>query len=186
MEAVQHVIGLGWAPVHMGNAQCLVCFKRLQCWKPSLSFPSLSVVSWEMWKWFCLWTGFRFFWEGWLLPSPFPFSFPTSAPPPINPLSDSIVTFLSKPEGVLQLRSGTILLRMKRGGGFTLRSAIKGLNQIQREETRPVSMNVFLYTSSRWHHADRSAFSLNSKFTQCGNHPLCSIDTPCQSASPGF
>lgn len=72
-EAVLHVIGLGWAPVHMGNAQCLVCFKRLQCWKPSLSFLSLSVVSWEMWKWFCPWISLRFFWEGWLLPSPFPF-----------------------------------------------------------------------------------------------------------------
>lgn len=35
-----HVMGLGRAPVHTGNAQCLVCFKRLHCWNRALSFPS--------------------------------------------------------------------------------------------------------------------------------------------------
>lgn len=54
VEAVVHVMGLGWALVHTGNAQCLVCFKRLHCWNTSLSFLSLSVVSREMWKWFLL------------------------------------------------------------------------------------------------------------------------------------
>lgn len=189
MEAALHVIGLGWAPVHMGNAQCLVCFKRLQCWKPSLSFLSLSVVSWEMWKWFYRWTSLRFFWEGWLLPSPFPFSFPMSASPSISPSSDNIVTlFFSDPEGSLQLRSGTFC----RGWSEAIdsRKAIwsrdLGLNQIWRVEIRGVLMKVFLRTSLRWHHVDHKAFSFNSKFTQCGNHPLCSTGTPCQSASPGL
>lgn len=126
MEAVLHVIGLGWAPVHMGNAQCLVCFKRLQCWKPSLSFLSLSVVSWEMWKWFCRWIRLRFFWEGWLLPSPFPFLFQCL----LRHLSiRHLITLwpLFQIQGEFAAKVWHFLQRMKWGHRFTQRSMIKGL-----------------------------------------------------------
>lgn len=43
-EAVVHMTGLDWARVKTGNAQCLVCLKRLLCWTRSPSFLRLSAV----------------------------------------------------------------------------------------------------------------------------------------------
>lgn len=149
MEAALHVIGLGWAPVHMGNAQCLVCFKRLQCWKPSLSFLSLSVVSWEMWKWFYRWTSLRFFWEGWLLPSPFPFSFPMSASPSISPSSDNIVTlFFFGSRGEFATKEWHFLQRMKWGDmikGLGIKPDLKGGDTRSLDES--LSSHFFTLTS---------------------------------------
>lgn len=126
MEAVLHVIGLGWAPVHMGNAQCLVCFKRLQCWTPSLSFLSLSVVSWEMWKWFYRWIPLRFFWEGWLLPSPLAFLFQCLL---LHRSVRHLITFwpFFPIQGEFATKEWHFLQRMKWGDIFTQRNMIKGL-----------------------------------------------------------
>lgn len=77
VEAGVHVTGLGWAPVHMGNSQCLVCFKRLRCWNWSPFFLYCLLSAVKCGNDFCLWLMSRFFWERCIPLLPF-FSVPLS------------------------------------------------------------------------------------------------------------